>query len=318
MLRDPCSAELVPGLFPSSQGYLARLKATIPDNSDGVSGFILWCPKYHNGESYRTVDNEITFDVFIWSAVNGSVTPNASDVGRALSFSESLLTGDIGRFADPAGALIGSDNAIVMDARTLSACIRLTYTGRMDRASGQVAFIENLPLASLVGSPEQKDPPPSVDQLFSMAAKVQRLGVDTLEAVYRPDADAAHTFHDAGDGCVHLSTVEGSRAFIGESARITEPTCFGFAWKGLDNGGSAQLSFAMVKNVEWRPSPISGFAAVTPKQQSTKGHISRALVALDRAQPSWTTKLINSTETLAGTLAKAAFTGVGNGLLALL
>jgi hypothetical protein len=314
-------------------GYLARVKNSIFDNSNGQAGFVLWAPTYHNqawdGEAAQaggSTESNFKMNVWFFSTADSSINPEnvaGKGFGQALTFDESNVSGMAGSLPDPASRLISQENALVMDARTLAACIRLTYSGRMDRASGQVCFIENLPVASVLGNAEQKDPPISVDSLFQLSGNVQRLGVDTFECIYRADPEHAAKFHDQRDSAMNAEVTSDSivppygffntETEVSESARNLEPSCFGFAWRSIAaSGGATDLSIELVKTVEWRPAPASGFTAMVPRALSGGPKVLAAQAALDKADPSWTRKIINSAGSLAGQVVKMAATGVGS------
>lgn len=285
---------------------------------------MLWVPIYHNdgGPVHPTLP--VGFNLFGF-ATNASEAPptNGTDpsfrYGQATSFQESEDTGASFRMADPASELIGKSNALVADARTISACMKLTYTGRLDRASGEVAFINNIPLREVLGPVDANSfQPLSVDELFRLAPNRQRLGIDTLECVYRPEAELSGLFHSSQDYALEYPPAETKTdvTVIGESARVREPRVFGFAWRGLD-AGSSDLSFEFTKNIEWRPSATSGFVATVQRSSAGpggQGYIASALTYLDKHMPGWQERTVDSAKTLVSKVAQAAFAGqLGSG-----
>lgn len=314
MIADPCNADLVPGLYGSSEGFLARVKSTIFNDSEGSSGYLLWAPRLHNKQTaINGGGNTFLFNVFFYTTNDSSTPPPLASYGAVTTFAQSLASNEAGRGEDPAAQLIGPDNAIVMDARTLSACMRLTYAGRMDESAGQVAFVQNLPLEAVLGDANQGESPITVDDLFRLSTAVQRLGVDTLENVHRSHEVNGPVFRDSRDGALEAADGWAAQApIIAETSRVSAPAVFGFAWKSLTvgAGNGAKLSFNLIKNVEWRASPTSGFTSVTPRTINTTNKVAEVHKKLDLVNPSWSRRVIDSAGSLAGEVVKMAATGI--------
>jgi hypothetical protein len=322
MLADPCNAELRSGSFTTSEGYLARVRSTFVDNSDGGrSGYILWVPMYHNSGA-ADPDSLFAkeFNVMGWSASNSGSNPINNALGDGLSygfpedFNAAKELGTAFASADPASFLVGSKNAIVADARLISACIKMTYTGRMDAAAGEVCRV-SVPLDVILGNMEEKIPAASVDELFRMATKRSRLGVDTLETIHRPETELTGLFHGASDVCLGGGGAPGTDATItGPSAKLRQPKVFGFAWRSLPtpSGDSSNLTFELTKNLEWRPSSRSGFVAAVPKSTGKDRGIQKAVAMLDANIPGWADRVYDSATSVASTIAQLALTGAGN------
>jgi hypothetical protein len=307
-------------LYGTSEGFLARLKTSTNNDSVGTAGYMLWSPRYHNtGEFVDPAETTQFYNVFIHSTNNSSQSPTNvpnTSAGAIKTWVDALGNNAVGAIADPAANLIGADNAVVLDARTLSACLRMTYTGRMDTAAGEVAFIENIPVSSIIGDTDQKESPVSVDELFVLSSSTQRLGVDTLEIVHRSHEVEAATFMDSKDGALWNTSFTGglpqSPTTVSSNAVITAPHVFGFAWRNLANvAAAANLTFGLTKNVEWRPAPASGFTAVTPHTINVTNQLAIVHAQLDRSNPNWTKRILDSAGSLAGKVVRMAATGVG-------
>lgn len=315
MLANPCDATLKAGMHGESEGYMATIKDTFSNNAGASAGYMLWAPRYHNR---GWAGGEIVERQNLWAwATNNSfakphndpVTGPATVFGQASSFNNSLLDQTTAALPDPAAPMLGQD--LIADARLLSACMKVTYNGRLDRSSGQLAFIENLPIATLIGEPDHPNSPISVDELFRMSTSVQRFGVDTAEVVHRPDMAVASLFHDQTDSAVD-GTV-GSRSRLGESARITQPHLFGFAWRSLDlSGNGADITFEITKNIEWRPSALSNFVSTVPRSvgAGNNDNLTKAMAYLDRTNPGWTRRIIDSAGSMAGQVVRMAYQGM--------
>lgn len=318
LLANPCNATLVPGLHGESEGLLASLKQTIDNSASSQHGYILWCPRYHNS----AMSNDGKGNLFGFAAQDSSDRPVndtnlGSFYGQATSFTAGLPASAAASFDDPAAGLLSQ--GLVQDARLISACMRMTYYGRLDRSAGQVCFIENLPISALVGA-EGSGPTLSVDDCFRLSTAVQRLGVDTLEVVHRPDPEMAGIFHDRLDSALDRSPLGDVNTYshVGLNAQTTMPHVFGFAWRNLDISGStptAQLTFDLFKNIEWRPTPASGLTSVTPRTVSSQGTLIRTMQFLDGVQPDWTRRIIDSASSMAAQVVTMAATGIARSAL---
>jgi hypothetical protein len=232
-------------------------------------------------------------------------------MGSATGFADAYTSGTTAGLDDPAGPLLRRSSNLMQDARTVSACIRVCYTGEMQHASGQLAYIENLPLSAVVGR-NPNEPAITVDQLFTMSSNVQRLGVDTYEVVFRPP-EGGHTFHDYMDGAwLNDTALLDPRTIVADTAAVTNPVCFGFAWRSISANPKADLDFELVKNIEWRPRPFAGMASTIPRALNDRNEVLSALLLLDQRSNSWTRKVIDNAGSIAGTVVKMAATGLGN------
>jgi hypothetical protein len=204
---------------------------------------------------------------------------------------------------DPAAVLVSGD--IVQDSRTLSACIKMKYTGQLYNASGEIAFIQDLPLASILYGAANNEAA-SVNQLFQQATQTGRFGSDTAEVISRPD-ETSHVFRTDRSSPVEISTSETGSTAISAEGKSQGPNVFGFAWRGLaiPQGQAANLTFEFIKNIEWRPEPISGLTHATPRVINTIPKTQSAVKYLDDRSSSWSTKLMSGI----GEVTKLALSG---------
>jgi hypothetical protein len=177
-------------------------------------------------------------------------------------------------------------------------------------------MITNLPLRQLIGhggSAEVDTDPASVDDIFLNCPTIQRLGVDTMEVVHRPEDTLNSRFLSLEDHCTTISGDGTVRTHIGESASDIEPRCFGFAWRGVSpgDGTSTALSFELLKNIEWRPRLTAGIQAQEVKS-SGESKVQRTLATLDKHVPNWQTRILDSAGSLAGAVVKIAATGIAS------
>jgi hypothetical protein len=182
--------------------------------------------------------------------------------------------------------------------------MKMTYTGVMSDASGLYCVIENVVLSEFI------DKLPSVNDLFSYAPTSARLGVDTIEVVYRPDEPGVETFKDENDTCCDVGAT-GTISSVGETARLFEPRGICIAYKGMVAGQSSDLSIELVKNVEWRAETGVGFMSTPPVSMGAPMN-KVVLQGLDAAHPGWAHRTAGAVSSEIGTLAKAVFAGVGS------
>jgi hypothetical protein len=316
------------------------LKTTLFNDTNKQAGYLLWAPRFHNAGGQVTHGREQYYNVFAFAGdvnqrpLNTAIPPRgveekfvdvrnsretrASSVfGDGVSFADSAAENSTASPPDPAAMLLSGafGSSIVMDARTLSACLRLTYTGRMDASSGEVAFVENLSVSNLIGDTgsDSAGLTMTVDELFQISTSTQRLGVDTLEIVHRGHEVHAATFTDYRDSALLNDSFQGNTpsAPTIASNKAESPHVFGFAWRGLDTpGNNASLTFNLLKNIEWRPEVRTGFTSITPHTVNTENVLAQVHKALDNNNPSWTRRIIDSAASLAGEVVKMAKTGV--------
>lgn len=313
MVSDPCNSTLVPGLYGDQEGMLARVRQTIFDRGTPTNtcGYVLWAQDYHcmpnSGAAAVGPAN-----LFTWTSSDPGLVPANTTVnpfGSATDpFQAAMVTAHAAN--DPAGQLLQRD--IVQSARTLSACLQMTYTGRMADSSGEFCFIEALPASALAGNDTIGGDPVSVNQLFNYSTKYERLGTDTVENICRPD-DLGEIFRGPELGVIDVNTPGTISPSLIE-AKIQAPTFFGVAWRGLDTADASPLSFILTKNIEWKPAPLSGLAHAPPRQINNTSVAHKTTNALDMYMPNWATRVMSSSSSAAANLAQTAFTGVAGAI----
>jgi len=321
MIVNPCTAMLVPGFYGTSEGYLTRTKSVWNPTFGAPScGYIIWVPEFTSGlGAFDESDHFIGGNLFYWQSESTSFRPANTDFNPGLihlkygsqpnnqSQYDTTLTLD-----DPALQLnIGT----ARDVRAISACMRMSYFGRLDTSAGQVGFIENLPLADILGGDSddilKATQPMNVDELFRVCTKVQRLGVDTVEAVHRPSTQTSGYFMSEHDTAVtHDETLGGSVSIASDVARNRGMTCFGLVWRGTQELASADaLGFEFVKNVEWRPRPAMGLTHVTPHVIPNKS-VDRMVAHIDSVAPGVFTRVVDTAKSGVARLLDGVYAGV--------
>jgi hypothetical protein len=203
---------------------------------------------------------------------------------------------------DPAHNFVSE--GIVQDARTISACIDLTYFGAMYEAEGEITFINNLPATAIVdiGSTSSA----SVDELFQWSGNAQRLGVDTLTNKWRPTSE--DIFYDDEAKFVNLGNPGISGSFVDPVAVTRGPHLFGFAFRGLSTDQTNKLRYNLSKIVEWRAKPSSGLAQTNARSTGIST-MEKVVKELDTYMPGWQHEAKTQMYNGATYLAKLAMTG---------
>lgn len=168
MVADPCNSPLVPGLYGSAEGMLAKTKKSriVPVLPTAVCGYLFWNPEFHDDPvAVLPGSSIIRGNIVLWQATDSSLAPDNS-IG--FPFGNGGLDTTALFLADPASTLVHSD--LVADARTVGACLQLRYTGTADNASGELCYFTGLSAQDLLtgGGGNGRL---SVDDLFAFATQ---------------------------------------------------------------------------------------------------------------------------------------------------
>lgn len=304
MLADPCGSELVPGIYGTTDGFTARFKSTInPSAGSGnpVAGYILWIPQLTNLGTPQTNGH---FNLFGFAASNGTAAPVNTTTNPLGEDGEwAVAAGNSGfKIPDPASPFVSGDLCQV--ARMISACMRFTYTGRLTNSSGQIGFIENLdPWSLLQGG--TSDGPPTVDQMFNLCRKVERVGLDTNEIRYSAYTDNDEVYHSiTNSGWTYTA---GNLTDVGATSSRFRYPAFGLCWRGLATDFSFVID--LIKNIEWKPEPMSGLMQ-PPSKHIPHPPRNSLLVWLDQNMPDWQSKTLSAAVSTVAAIAGAAQAGV--------
>jgi hypothetical protein len=172
--------------------------------------------------------------------------------------------------------------------------------------------IDNLPISDLLGTLDSAGTtslPANVNELMAYATIKQRLGVDTVETTYRLNKDSSDHFRDSADFL--LDKVSGDATKVSEIADAVSPRVFGFVWR--NTAAIAPLNFEFTKSVEWRPATGSGLPQIPTKSYGpSKVDRTNTIIDSNAFLAGLRTRVLSSTASVAGQIAKAAFTGVTN------
>jgi hypothetical protein len=275
MIADPCNASLVPGMYGSNQGMLARFKASYSFaefNALFASykyGYVIWYPTYHCPATTTGSAN-----LFFYGASTASAAPTL------LNYGVFGATGTAVAGTDPAYNFTNSDTC--QDARTLSACITSSYLGTTSAAQGLYVPLTNIPLElPIFGG--TGGAPPSVDQLRNYATFQERAATSD-EVVWRPSVSS--TFFPPARG--GLTTSSGSSTTMGEANIVSNPMGIAILFYGVS--ALSDYTVTCYKNVEWRAEPSSGLTFQPPVGVDSPVKITNALNKLDKSKPFWQTK----------------------------
>lgn len=298
---------------------MVKLKTTEACNLSTTSGYCLWVPTYHS-DPYTLSGGEGQ-ENWGWNIITFASNDSADrpkNTGLPGEFFPGVLgeafpaPGETGAPSDPAATLLGNGNSIVRDARTLSACMRMTYYGRLDRTSGQVAVLTGIPAEAVLTEFGAAGTTMSVDDLFELSTHCERLGIDTREVAWRPNSEIPNTFLDADDAAYRRPQADLQPvARMGQRAEDMQPTIIGFAWRGLSiaNGETANLVFDFIKNIEWRPNPNRGLVQPPPRAVHDRSYVKEAIKYLDDTTPGWQARILSSVQSVGSRIAIAAATG---------
>ncbi len=286
MLADPCDGPLVP-YAASGGGYVTRFKRTIKlhQTSADNNGYIVWFPDFHSTSGPGNPANLVYYESAVSSAAptNSVPGPFGSGVPGAGQFTQ-----------DPCYSWVSS--VTCQEARTLAACLRLRYSGKLADTTGTIAVVKEVSASQLFNGSGTVNVPASVDNLMTFAPEVERFNPEGVEVRYRP--------HD--DTSVPRSTglsvnSQGDRVFLCGTAGTSATTLpagdvstadkrgIGIVWTGLNTGAAVDVWVDLIKIVEWTPNTSVGIVESPPVTSVDSNVFGRALSFLDKNIPNWQT-----------------------------
>ena len=308
MVANPFNSQLVPGIFGTQEGLIARVKTTLmnPAPADQTCGFMLWAPDYTNAGAETPKDTSeantqnIGANLFFHYGDDPSVALSNENSADGENFGFGNTRVDTGApsnlvfsMKDPASNLLRS--TIVADARTLSAGIRVTYTGALINAGGQFAILTALPLGTLLNGGADGGVI-AVNDLFQYATDTGRIDREPIEVKARPD-DSSNVFRSDASRCmawdenfVPPNVRTKVATYYTSEGLANQPQFFGIAWRGLPAGVTNPMTFDIVKALEWRPDMVSGLTQVPKHAYHAHSQMTRATQLLDMHHKGWATK----------------------------
>lgn len=278
MVSDPCMATQKPGLYGSTQGMIARFHQPYDMSANATwgtndFGYAVWFPSYH---APGGANGKMATNFFYWTSPNATTQPVLVGYG-ALPLADTTTAKG---FIDPAYNFVAGD--VCQDARTLSACMKLSYAGSTSQAQGFVYPITNLSISTLLYG-GTFDNPPTVQQMLAICTTNKRAD-GIAEVVWRPSPEAFN-FRNEVDGVASCNATNSPSV----SSFVTgyPPMGIGFVFYGVNNVSNFIID--CYKNVEWRSEPISGMTQVIPRGIDEPSILKQATNYLDRYAPGWQT-----------------------------
>lgn len=295
MIADPCSATPVHGSYGTEDGMAGKYKAIVSGSSTATSGMILWCP---TGNTNIGASPSVT-SCFIFVNNNPGATPyNTSVEAWGMNPNPESNNGA----SLPMGANVFINGTALSDYRTLSACMRMIYTGTVSAAAGRVAYLEGIPATTVLTGAGGN--PLSVNNAFSFASKTHRLSLESMEVTWRPNEETSKYFRSDKESV--FSRAAGAATVITPGAARFGDTFFGFAWDGIPYN---QLQFETYQAIEWRPDANVGYTMPVPRAPG-KPIVNRAVEWLDKNAEGWSTNVMQMGSSAVGRAASAALAGV--------
>jgi len=309
MIRDPCDGPMCEsGYLQTGSGLYFRQRSTISVAIAQANGYIVWYPSYHNVGSGAV---NTPFNVFAFEAAATSSAPTNTVASNMGSAAIGALAGVA--YPDPSYSILNGGTYV--DARTLSACMKIEYTGGLSVNAGFTAVSANFPLRNMF-SGTGVNGMLKIDDVFNFALDRHRTDVDAREIVWRPqDLDA--TFRMSGtaansannaDDCILM----GNNATVQTISEAVDPGTVGgliFAYKGVPTG---TMTITLTKVVEVRLAP-STYAIETSPVNVSKATptttVGKIVQMLDKRYPDWQNHLVSMATSATAAIARMALSG---------
>lgn len=193
---------------------------------------------------------------------------------------------------DPASGFAAG--TVCEDARLLSSCIRMTYTGRQSDAAGIICPIRNLSLTDLIqrndSTGDFSGKGLSVSDLFKLSAVQERLGTTVHEIRSRDSDNELDEWQTIYDPAVYPGSylaTQNSITTMDPAIQPREPACYGFAWRDVEAAQFTKMYIELYKNFEWRPKSTAGISLPVEERISTVSNVPKAMQYLDRIKHGW-------------------------------
>lgn len=314
MVANPCSAPLVEGLFGDTVGFLSRFKH-VQSHTVEPCGYIAWFPDMAQGTEWLGSARSGA-SCFKWESSDSSNIPSNTGASSrwGLNSSPAYSTAISYRVA---GDQFTQSN-VCASQRTIAACIKLRYTGRMDATAGEVALLTGVSIGQLLGesSFNADSQPLSVDDVFQLSSDVSRLSIDGHEVRHRPTSGSEHLKACPSE---QAFVVTGSALEVGTAAGVItsrtpaaaahDPRAIIIAWRGL--ASLTPLVLETHVGIEWTPNAYQGLSAPKTIELGPKDTYSTVLRSLDRmGQSAWETAAPHVERTARSMMVGAAQAGM--------
>lgn len=285
MIADPCNASMVPGFYSTKEGILSKNKTSY--KCDGGStqkyGYIVWDPERNN---FVNAAGVATLNCVIYAPTAATDRPaNLSSANNMFGGGSCTVAGQSTSLQVGATAFINT--ATVSTYRTVGACMRVTYTGKLADLEGRLGWVNGISSDTVLyggvdaGTP---DKPVTPAEMLAMCGRTARFSLETQESKFRPSRTSPNLRAEADNG-VWNSGLAVETSASADSARHGS-TVIGFAWDGIL---TSQLLFEFIQIIEWVPDLAAGQIVQPPKQVKEEGYYQHVLKFMDDKMPGWRT-----------------------------
>lgn len=329
MISDPCHSTIVTPMNAYGGTVAERLRKTFTlSNSTSTCGYVVWFPTYH-GKGADGVAATAPYAPYVdsnllWFDNALSSYRPINNLTNAWGCDDAVATS--GKFLfDPAGELLYNASTYSR-AKTLAACLQLEWLGATMDTAGQVAVLQNMSLINLSRSSSTGTfGPPSVDDIFSYSAQIERTQLSGHEVIWRPSEDASvmrqtvsqnlgQASTSAKGDCGFWSGTKGSGETKIASADPANATGIVIAWRGFPAG--KPVSVNVVKVVELELAARNNAVETRPLSTGTTTKVDDVVAMLDSSFSSWQLGSVvnNAAGKLADVAGRVATAGVNFGV----
>lgn len=194
---------------------------------------------------------------------------------------------------DPASGFVGG--TVCEDARLLSSCIRVTYTGRQMDSAGLICPIRNISMSDFLVRNETTGTYSgrglSVNDIFKLAPDQTRMGTEVHEIRSRDGDNEMDEWQTHNDPAAYpgtwLGATGGTTSIMDPGVSPREPNVYGFAWRDVEASQFTKMYVELFKNFEWRPQTSAGISLPTEERSSVVSNVPKVLAHLDRVKRGW-------------------------------
>jgi len=276
MVANPCTGPLIPGFYGTTEGIMSKHKTTHLCPSTNKYGYMLWDPERTSYSAGTTHD----FNAVQFMTDAASKRPTNTGVGTARFGDGSCLavTETERRIVGAAAFIAGTSLSVY---RTVGACMRITYTGKLSDLEGRLGKVIGFPADTLLWS-GASGAPANVEEIMGMCSDVQRSSLDTQEVIFRPTQSSPHFRDEDSNGVYKIEAGQVTQELA--DARSRGSSVMGFVWDGID---SSKLQFEFFQIIEWKPDTVAAQVIMPPKRVHEAGYADAVLKYLDDNHPGW-------------------------------
>lgn len=272
MLNDPCNQPQRAGLYGSAMGNVVPLRNLQfpPSYWDGNKFlYVIWFPDYINQGG---TTSGILANIFMFAGPSGGTGPLGPGYGTGDATAPTTAI----TFPDPAYNIVSGDT--YSTARTLSACLKVTYMGSTSAQAGTIYALTGVS-PDMIKYGGTSSFTATFDQWISTCSS-PGLRVSSRDVKHRPNLESSE-FRDHLVPCITCGTASAPTIH----ANSTDAVGIGFVLYNVSNISDYQFEF--YKNIEAKAEPAAGIRFPPPRGTDNPGLLSRAVNFLDRNFPNW-------------------------------